>query len=209
MSNLEVERYSRGSTARLFLEILASGIGQTNESPTVAIQRQSDGQWLDIATSAFVPTIQEAALTELDQATLPGLYYFDFDHTVDLTASEGFVVRFKNLGANALIDHSHVLFGQLTDSVNPEMCSITGTLFTATGLRAANSLVRATVVPVKTDDLGRGYQNSDIISTYSDVQGEFTLSLVRGLNILLDIVDIGYSRKVCVPDSATALFTTL
>ncbi|HUX16559.1 MAG TPA: hypothetical protein VMW52_08795 [Phycisphaerae bacterium] len=207
MSALEIERYSRGSTASLFLEILAAGVGQTGEAPTVAIQRLSDSQWFDGAT--FVPTIQENALIQKDQANLPGVYYFDFDHALDATLSEEFLLRFRNTGANALLDHRHIIFGRLTDVVDPDLCAITGTIYTATGRRAPNTVVRATVIPVVTDTLGRGFQNVEVVQVYSDPQGEFELSLVRSLNVRLEIPDIGYDRKICVPDQASALFTAL
>jgi hypothetical protein len=97
----------------------------------------------------------------------------------------------------------------LTDVVEPDLCAITGTLFTATGRRAPNSLVRATVIPVASDALGRGYQNVEVVHVYSDSQGEFELSLVRELNVRLEIPDIGYDRKVCVPDQASVLYTDL
>lgn len=207
MANLEIERISRGSTAKLYLEILAAGVGQTTENPTVAIQRVSDGQWFDGA--AFVPTQQENLLTELDIANLPGLYVFSFDHTLDTTESSEFLIRFTNTGGNALLEHTHIIFGKLTDTVAPDLCSVTGTIFTATGRRAPNTLVRATLVPVAIDILGRGYQNLEVIQAYTDQQGEFSLPLVRGIGVRLEITDIGYDKSVIIPDAASVLFTAL
>jgi len=207
MANLEIQRFSRGSTARLFLEILAAGAGQTNESPTIAIRRLSDGLWFDGA--AFVPTLQSNAVEELDAPNLPGLYFFDFDHALDTTASNEFMVRFANTGANALLEHFHVIFGRLTDTVDPGLCSIIGTIFTADGKRSPNALVEATVIPVETDALGRGFQNLEVMRAYTDQLGEFELPLAQTLSVRLQIGAIGYDRKIVVPAQASALFTDL
>lgn len=209
MSVLDTEHFSRGSVAKLFLEITASGVGQTGESPTVSIQRLSDGLWLDPNTNTFVVTRQEAALVQVDATNLPGLYSFDFDHTIDTTLSQEFVARFTNTGANALTEHAKIMFGKITDTVNAETCNITGTIFTAAGARAPNTLVRATIIPVASNSLGQGFQNVEVITTYTDSLGEFDLTLARGLNAKLEIEDIGYDKKVCVPDQATVLFTDL
>jgi len=207
MPNLEVQRFSRGSTARLYLDIVVAGVGQTNEAPTVSIERLSDNTWFD--GTAFVPTIVENAVTESDPANLPGVYFFDFNHVLDLTVSSEFLVRFKNAVPNAVLEHSHLIFGRLTDTVDAELCSVTGTIFTANGKRAQNVLVRATVIPVKTDNLGRGYQNVEVIQAYTDQLGQFEMPLVRLLNVRFEIPDIGLDKKVWIPDLPSVLFTAL
>lgn len=206
---MKIERFSRGGTVRLYLEILSGADGQTGESPTVAIQRVSDGLWLDGTAEEFVSTRQDNALTELDNANLPGLYYFDFDYETDGNESNEFLARFVNTGANALLEHRSIVFGAIPDVVEPGLCTITGTIYTADGEAASNAQVLGTVIPVNYDSLGRGYQHVEIEETHTDLLGQFELSFVRGLNVRLEIPSIGYDRRVEIPDQSSALFTDL
>jgi len=209
MSSIKIERFSRDDTARLYLEIVASGVGQTAELPTLSIQRVSDDLWLDDAESEWVPTRQDIDLTELSSANLPGVYYYDFDHAVDDNTGTAFLARFALTGANALLEHRSVVFGAVQDVADPTLCNITGTIYGADGKVAPGAKVLGTIIPVNYDSLGRGYQNSEVQLTYTDLLGQFELPFVRGLDVRLEIPSIGYDRRVTIPATASALFSAL
>jgi hypothetical protein len=209
MSNVKIERFTRADTARLYLEIVASGVGQTAETPSVSIQRVSDDLWLDDAESEWVPTRQDIDLVELDVANLPGIYYYDFDNTVDDNTGTSFLARFVNAGANALLEHRSVVFGAVQAVADPALCNITGTIYGADGEVAPGAKVLGTIIPVNYDSLGRGYQNSEVQLTYTDLLGQFELPFVRGLDVRLEIPSIGYDRRVTIPAASSALFSAL
>jgi len=54
-----ISRHSRGATVRLFLDIINAGAGVISQSPTVAIQRRSDGKWFDVDDGLWHTAIVE------------------------------------------------------------------------------------------------------------------------------------------------------
>lgn len=200
-----VERFSRGSTARLYLDI-----GDTGESPTAAVRRESDLKWFDASDSSWQTTPVENPMTEVSVAHLPGRYSFDFDQTEDdLVGSATYTVRLTNPAPLDWVEFRDISFEALASAASPSLCAITGTLFTAAGQPLAGALVTATLLPVMTDGAGRGYENEALIRAWSREDGSFQLSVVRGAAILLEIAKIGYARKVNVPDAASVLFNAL
>ena len=143
-------------------------------------------------------------------ANLPGRYYFDFDQSLDEeTASTEYIVRKTNEGANARTEYEDLSFGPLAGAAELELCSVQGTVASAQGEPVRNVLVRATLVPTFKDGLGRVAVSEKVLATYTDGNGDFDLPLVRGGIFRLEIVAVGYDRKVTIPDQASVLFTDL
>jgi hypothetical protein len=59
---------------RATLEIVSAGIGRDGHAPTVAIQRISDGQWLQAGGGSWGGTFATNAMNEVSSTNLPGLY---------------------------------------------------------------------------------------------------------------------------------------
>jgi len=201
--------YSRGDTVRLFLDIVNAGVGVTAQSPTLALQRVADGKWLQASDSTWQETIVDNPMTETDPANLPGRYHFDFDHTLDDLAGTKYTVKKVNLGGNARLEYEDLIFGPVASTVAPNICAITGTIYTPDGKPARAEQIRATLVPIFKDGYGRGIQSDRVILAMTDDHGDFSIPLVQGAVFRLEIPAIGYDRKITVPAAPTALFTDL
>ena len=138
-------RHSRGTTARIFLDIVAAGAGVISQTPTVAIQRLADGKWFESASGTWVSTKVENAMSESDSVNLPGRYHFDFDQTLDtLAGSVDYTVKKVNAAGTLALEYEDLVFGPLAASAALELCSIQGTIATPQGEPSNNDLVRAT-----------------------------------------------------------------
>jgi len=203
-------RHSRGATVRLFLDIIAAGAGVIGQSPTTAIQRKADGMWLEQSSGTWVPTPVGNPMTQTDSVNLPGRYHFDFDQSLDLlSASTEYTARKVSDSGTLALDYEDLVFGPLAGVVALGLCSIQGTVFNIEGGPAKNTLVRATIIPIYKDSLGRGVQSSLVAATYTNEQGDFDLPLVQGATARLEVSAIGYDRKIVVPSQASVLFTDL
>jgi len=203
-------RHSRGSTARIFMEIISSGAGVVGLSPTVAIQRRADGYWLQGADGAWVPTKVENAMTATDVANLPGLYHFDFDQSLDILAgSSEYTVKKTNIATTPAQAYEDLAFGPMSGVSEIGLCSVQGTVAGAQGGPVSNVLIRATLVPIKVDSLARAVQADTVATTYTDAQGDFDLPLVIGGTFRLEIDGVGYDRRVLIPEQSSVLFSDL
>lgn len=202
-----IERFSRGQIATIRLDLVTTGTPVTGASPTVAIQR-AGGQWFKASDSSWQSTPFDNPMTETSQSQLPGRYHFNFDQTDDnIDGSTDYVVKLKN--STTYLEYRDLSFKPLAAAVGPNTCSIQGTLVSMNGLPVANALVRATLIPVALDPQNRGIEATRVVQTYSDVNGDFQISLVRTTTIRLEIEAIGYDRKLTVPELASADFVDL
>lgn len=202
------ENFPIGSVARLYFTLVSNGEGATAKLPTIAIQRVSDGRWFDATTGLFVEGYAMANMRELDVKNLPGRYYFDFDHGRDLTVSSRFIVKMQNADP-AVLSYGDLHFGVLPAVTAPRLCSIEGVLFGAEGAPLSGALVQATLIPVYSDALGRGYQGDAVLKAYTSYTGAFELPVVQGATIRLEIRAIGWDRRALVPEQPSVLFTQL
>jgi hypothetical protein len=200
------QRFAIGSVARFYLDLIVAGAGRTGQSPVIAVQRRADGSWFNAAVGTFQASFVANPMAELDSANLPGRYFFDFDHSRDLLVSTDFIVKKSN--ADTLV-YDEIAFGPLPSVTDPTLCSVVGAVIAANGKRVAGTLVQATLIPVRTDALGRGYESDAPVRTYTAQDGSFDLSLVRGTNCRLEIAAVGYDRRAQVPDQPSVLFTNL
>jgi len=202
-------RHSRGDTVRLYLDIISAGAGVISQSPTIAIQRLSDGKWFQASDGTWQSTIVENDMTQTDVTNLPGRYHFDFDQSLDTAeGSVWYIAKKSNIGV-ATLEYEDLVFGPLAAATGPELCSVQGTILSGQGEPVLNALVRATLIPVLKDALGRAYQADRVLSTYTDENGDFDIPLVREGTYRLEIDAVGYDRKITVPNQASALFTDL
>ena len=197
-------------TVRLYMDLVLAGAGAIGQTPTMAIQRVADGKWFQASDETWQTTIVENSMIQLDSVNLPGRYYLDFDQDKDdLAESNRYLVKKTNIGTPKLIEYLNLLFGAQGRATQPRLCSVQGSVYTAQGEPQQNLLVRATLVPVFSDAVGRGVLADTVVGTYTNDQGEFSLQLVRGGIFRLEVDAIGYDRKVTVPDQSSVLFTDL
>lgn len=208
-----MDRYPIGSTVNLDLTITASGAGVTAETPTCIVQRLSDGYYHDatqLTGAQFAAGFYENAMTEVDSANLPGLYRFSFVHAEDSTASELFFVRFVNLGGNALTQDSTVAFGPLRTATALSLCNLYGSIVDINGDPDGQKPVRLSILPntILTTGAKSGI-SVDRVDTFTDENGDFSVDLIRGLTVRLQMPSIGYDRKIVIPDASSVNFADL
>jgi hypothetical protein len=202
-------RFSRGETVRLFLDVITAGAGVTALAPTIAIQRLADGKWFQDSDRSWQATIVDNPMVQTDATNFPGRYHFDFNHDLDDLQTTEFVAKKANSAAPVVLEYEDLTFGKLSAATEPALCSITGTIFTPNGKAARVEYIRATLIPVFKDAQGRGVQSDRVMLAATDENGDFSLPLVRGGVFRLEIPSIGYDRKVTIPNEASALFTDL
>ena len=103
-------KHGMGDTLTLYFEVFRNNVGQTGETPTVAIQKKSTGEWLTDTLDAWDAGYNDIALSEASSADLPGIYNINISH-IDETA-ETYDCYFTNTGDNAGSDfESHIFTG--------------------------------------------------------------------------------------------------
>ena len=205
-----LNRYSRGSTARLYFDIVAAGVGITGLSPRIAIERTADGSYFQVSDETWQPTLVENDMTETNAVRLPGRYHFDFDQSLDeLEGSTEYTVKKVSDATTVALEYETAIFEPLAATAAPGLCSVQGTLLTGQGDPLVAEIVRATLVPVYKDDIGRGYQSDTVYMTFTGPTGDFQLPLVQGGVFRLEIQAIGFDRRVTIPAQASALFTDI
>lgn len=200
---------SLGDIVRLTLNLVADGVGATAQTPTMAIQRHADGRWFRVSDDTWQVTIVNNPMVQTNASDLPGRYHLDFDHSMDDLGSRLFLVKKVNAGSPAALEYEDLEFGPVAGAVAPDMCAVTGTIYTAAGRAARTEHVRATLVPVFMDELGRGIQSDRVVLVATNENGDFSISLVQGATYRLEIPSIGFDQKVTIPEEATTLFTDL
>lgn len=205
------ERYTRGSTVRLFLDLVVAGLGSTGESPTIAILRKADGAWFQAIDDTWQLAIVNNPMVEQDATALPGRYYFDFDQSLDdLAGSSEYAIKLVNGGTPVSLEYRDIVFGPFAATTSPDLCSVTGTIFDSQGQPRANALVRAVLQPVFKNQPGGWAAESDkTVVTYTNELGDFDLPLIIGGIFRLEIDAVGYDRKVTIPNQASVVFTDL
>jgi hypothetical protein len=203
-------RHSLGATARIFFDLLNAGVGVGGQAPTVAIQRVADSKWFQWSDETWQDTIVENLMAELDSVNLPGRYYFDFDQSQDgLVASTVYVAKKTNAGEPIASEYEDLTFGPMAGAIAASLCSVQGSIADAQGAPLQNILVRAVLVPIFSDALGRAVQSDRVVSTHTNELGDFDLPLVQGGIFRLEIPEVGYDRKVTIPTAPSVIFTDL
>lgn len=101
----------RNSIQRFWLTLADGTGGLTGKSPTIAIQRKTDGQWLNAAGNAFAAARTAIAMVEHDAVNEPGAYRYDFDQAVaDGGGIEDYLVTYDYAGPPVSVEREHVRF---------------------------------------------------------------------------------------------------
>lgn len=199
-------RHAVGETIRLHVSLSATGL-----SPTVRIRRKSDGKYFNgsiaIPLDPFQVAVFDNPMFELATAQLPGVYYFDFPQARDTQGLSSYLVRMANTTPAEKQDLVLLTGPFVSAAARPE-CVIFGTLLDPLQEPRRNVQVKATVIPIATIAPATGVTLDEVIAT-TDENGEFSLSLIQGLRIRLEIPIIGYDKRVQVPAAASVDFTTL
>lgn len=208
-----MDRYPISETVNLDLTIEASGVGQTGETPTIIVQRLSDSYYYDdtqVSGSRFLSAYHANSMSEVDSVNLPGLYRYQFDHSEDLTSSELFLVRYINTGANARLVDETIAFGLMRTAASLDLCNLYGTVLDLNGQPEKNKIVYLTILPntILTTGAKPGI-TVDRIEIYTDEAGLFSVDIVRGLVVRLQIPSLGHDVKITIPDQSSANFADL
>lgn len=91
----------------------------------------------------------------------------------------------------------------------PETCILYGTVYRAGATPRANALVRVRISPGLVAAAGTGFHVSETQSTYTAVDGSWTLTLPRGEDFRLEIPAAGVDAVGTVPNAATADLSTV
>jgi hypothetical protein len=91
--------------------------------------------------------------------------------------------------------------------ISVSTCTLTGHLFNATGEPLQNVAVSARVLN-RPAILNNVAVDSEIVSAKTDENGQFFLTLIRNLDVVINIPKVNYERRLVVPNVASAnLFT--
>ena len=92
-------------------------------------------------------------------------------------------------------------------SANPDVCTITGNLLNLSSRSGSGQVSFRTVhLPKK---VGVTLINADRIIMYPDAAGNFSVSLIRGATVWVEIPSAGINNQITVPNQPTALLTNL
>lgn len=203
-------RYSLGSMPRLYLDIIAAGVGVISQTPTIAIKRLADGKWFQVSDGSWQNTIVKNLMTQTDSVNMRGRYHFDFDQSLDTIPGSGDYIAIKQNESGTLAqEFEDLAFGPMPATTSPELCSVQGAIYNAQGVPVRGAVVRATLQPVLKDGIGRVIDSTSIVTGYTNETGDFDLPLVRGGTFRLEVPIVGYDRKVTIPDEPVVLFTDL
>lgn len=169
-------KHKIGKALRLHFFIAENGIGIAGESPVVAVRKQSDGEWLDDAKTAFQVGYNDIAMVELDATNHPGAYYLDITH---LEASdETYDVQYKNAGTYAGDDfESHEFTNSVLSSVQSDYVDV------AISSRASGGLAGARTITIQLYETATTTPIADAaVSIYNSDQSLFMGALVTDSN---------------------------
>jgi hypothetical protein len=188
-------------------------VGQTGETPTIVIQRLSDGLYYDdqlVSGSRFAAAYADNAMSEVSATNFPGAYRYQFPHSEDTTGSELFFLRYINTGVNARLVYEEIAFGPLRTAASLERCNLYGTVLALDGSSIANEVVYVTIIPntILTSGSKPGI-SVQRIEMYTDANGGFSVDILRNLVVRLQIPSMGYDAKITIPDQESANFADL
>ena len=85
-----------GTTLTCRLEVVVLGVGSTGLAPTVAVQRLSDGLWLQAGGGSWGAGVATNPMVEASAANMPGLYEYTVPSArVDYsTGRQGYLVKY-------------------------------------------------------------------------------------------------------------------
>lgn len=158
-------------------------------APTLVTKALTSGTWMDLGGGYYV--IQFSA-AEMDTV---GTFFFK------LTSSS-----FDNF----LYDEFDIepVVAPLPSPIPPGMCIVSGTVKDVGGHIPRDSRISARPVdfPIRAGD---NLVNSDAVYTYPDSLGNFTLTLMQGATVIVEIERTAIRSQITVPATPTALLLNL
>lgn len=100
-----------GITDKFIFTIVSGGVGIAAQTPTIIIQKQSNGYYFN--GSGFAPTLVQLNMGEVDALNFPGKYTYDFNQALDTSITNGtetYSIRYENTGAYALTVDEEIVF---------------------------------------------------------------------------------------------------
>lgn len=150
---LTYHKHGMGETITLYFFIAQNGTGISGESPVVSLRKNSSGEWLDNAKTAWQPGYNDIVMAEVDATNLAGVYSLDITH-IDSTA-EGYEVYFKNTGTYTGSDF--------------EVHEFTGAVYVPASSSYAAGTIRGALDIMRNKDVGRNFdQATDSLEAIRD-----------------------------------------
>ena len=151
------------------------------------------------STSAF----EEKELEAEDWVNLGGGYYAIRWAAEEMSNVGSFFFKiegndFDTIGMELKIEPTPLAF-----LVTPEVCVVSGNVINIGGQVGQNSVIHFRVprVPLR---VGSSLLDSEIIRTYPDALGNFSVQLLRGATVLVEMTQSGIKNQIVVPDQQTA-----
>lgn len=93
------------------------------------------------------------------------------------------------------------------------ICNVTGTICGVDGSAKEGAQVRATIKSTQSDQGGQitasAGVTSEIISAITQADGTFSIALLQGATVDLEIPEINLKKEIVIPTETTVDFTTL
>ena len=93
------------------------------------------------------------------------------------------------------------------------ICNVTGVICGVDGSAKEGLQVRATIKSTQIDQGGQvaggAGVTSEVVSAITQTDGTFSIALVQGASVVIEIPDINLRKEILVPLVATADFATL
>jgi hypothetical protein len=182
----------------IYLELAASPVvGALITDLTV--QKWAPGE------AAFLPIIAaNMTLTELS-----GGYYSLLIEAEDIWQAFGeHVLQIQGVAFDNIERRIDVVAPPLNAFVEPELCIVSGNIVDIGGNPGMNQNLRFNPVGVPAQS-GQSLLTSDKIQTVPDALGNFSVKLIRGQTVVVELERTGIRHQIVVPDQETALILDL
>lgn len=110
---------------------------------------------------------------------------------------------------NFLLDEFDIEVVPLVLTVPSEKCIISGNLIDIGGEPGTGQTIRASVMSSPSKSSGGSIIVSDPIDHRPDAMGNFSIALLRGETVIIDIPRAGIRQQIVVPDQPSALLLDL
>jgi hypothetical protein len=193
--------YQNARNIEILIKAVSSGtpvIGLIAEDFT--IQKWKPG----IEELELIPLLEEEIIEISD-----GYYILKFteDDTLWNTLGEHFM---KITGSFDTIEKTvDVIIPPINGEVLPEKCIISGNVMDLGGNPAINKTVSFRPVDFPVSYAGVSVLTSDRINTTPDVYGNFSVALLRGQTVLVEIEHTGIKNQIIIPEQPSAVLLDL
>jgi len=173
-------KHGMGDTVTIYFEIFKDNVGQTGESPVIAVQKASTSEWLNATLDGWQAGYNTITMSEVDATNLPGIYTVDITH-IDVTA-ETYNIYQTNGGTNA-------------PGNDFESHSFTGAVYVPSSSNYAEGTILGHLDQIKNKDGNRTFdQAKHSLETVGDLSKEASVSglgnyTIEGTQLILKDTD--------------------